>query len=169
MADFMDMPEAEEEEQQLQQEEQVQEEQHQQEEFVEVESQSILPEPEEDDALAKFNAEWTARLSEKREAEISHDAKIEEEANNDIENFNTQRETRLNAKKEVNRSEEQVYLEQQESELEGNTWDRVTKLVEAGTDDSESDKSDVSRMRKLFIQLKNEPLESTRSAPVESN
>jgi hypothetical protein len=158
MSDFMDMPDAEEEEQQQQQE------------YVEVTAeQNILPEPEENDALTKFHTEWNASLEAKKEAERAADAKSEEEANTDIENFNAQREIRLNAKKEVNRSEEQVFLEQQESELEGNTWDRVTKLIETSADDNEMDKSDVSRMRKLFIQLKNEPLESTRAAPVETN
>lgn len=152
----MDMPEAEEEEQQQ--------------EYVEVnEEQNILPEPEEDDALAKFHTEWNAQLQKKMEAERAQDKKSEDEANEDIENFNSQREIRLNAKKEVNRSEEQVFLEQQESELDGNTWDRVTKLIETNVDESEADKSDVSRMRKLFIQLKNEPLEASRAAPVESN
>lgn len=156
MADFMDMPEAEEE--------------IQQQEFVEVVAEeNILPEPEEDDALSKFNTEWNTQLVTKMEAERVHDQKCVDEANADIENFNAQRDIRLNAKKEVNRSEEQVFLEQQESELDGNTWDRVTKLVETGVDDNEMNKSDVSRMRKLFIQLKNEPLEATRAAPVESN
>eukprot|EP00603_Paraphysomonas_imperforata_P007828 CAMPEP_0114433732 /NCGR_PEP_ID=MMETSP0103-20121206/11856_1 /TAXON_ID=37642 ORGANISM="Paraphysomonas imperforata, Strain PA2" /NCGR_SAMPLE_ID=MMETSP0103 /ASSEMBLY_ACC=CAM_ASM_000201 /LENGTH=164 /DNA_ID=CAMNT_0001603515 /DNA_START=24 /DNA_END=518 /DNA_ORIENTATION=+ len=164
MADFMDMPEPEGEEEQQQEQQQ-----QQQEEFVQVES-PVLPEPErDDDALAKFNLEWNIQLAAKKEAEDALNAKSEEEAKVDIENFNAQREIRLNAKKEVNRSEEQVYLEQQESELEGNTWDRVTKLVDSSVEEGESDKSDVSRMRKLFIQLKNEPLESTRSAPVESN
>jgi hypothetical protein len=76
----------------------------------------------------------------------------------------------LNAKKEVNRTEEQVLLEQQESDLDaGNVWDRVTKLIEASVDQpDDASKADVSRMRKLFIQLKNEPLESTRGALVEA-
>jgi hypothetical protein len=76
----------------------------------------------------------------------------------------------LNAKKEVNRTEEQVLLEQQESDLDaGNVWDRVTKLIEASVDQpDDANKADVSRMRKLFIQLKNEPLESTRGALVEA-
>lgn len=76
----------------------------------------------------------------------------------------------MNAKKEVNRTEEQVLLEQQESDLDaGNVWDRVTKLIEASVDQpDDSNKADVSRMRKLFIQLKNEPLESTRGALVEA-
>lgn len=69
----------------------------------------------------------------------------------------------MNANKEKNRSEEQVLLEKVEYELEsGNSWERVTKLID--NEAEEDDKSDTSRMRKLFIQLKNEPLEASRGA-----
>jgi hypothetical protein len=86
----------------------------------------------------------------------------------------------LTAKKESNRSEEQVHLEALESEVEVmKNWDRVIKLIDTGSTgstggtskDSNASKeaeaalargSDVSRMRKLFIQLKNDPLEVTR-------
>ena len=69
---------------------------------------------------------------------------------------------KMNANKERNRSEEQVLLEKVEYELEsGNCWERVTKLIDNDAD-ADADKSDTTRMRKLFIQLKNEPLESTR-------
>lgn len=82
--------------------------------------------------------------------------------------WNTQRQVKLNANKDKNRSEEQVLLEKVEYELEGgNTWERVTKLIDADAD-ADSEKSDTSRMRKLFIQLKNEPLETTRGAAVEA-
>lgn len=42
------------------------------------------------------------------------------------------------------------------------TWDRVSKLIDSSAEAVDSKGSDVSRMRKLFIQLKNEPLEHTR-------
>ena len=81
-------------------------------------------------------------------------------------NWGTQRSIRMHAKKDANRSEEQVLLEQLESEIDiGNVWDRVSKLIDAGAEYSaDSGKADVTRMRKLFIQLKNEPLEVTRGA-----
>lgn len=55
-----------------------------------------------------------------------------------------------------------MLLETFESETEMlKTWDRVSKLIDV-TEAADSKGSDTSRMRKLFIQLKNEPLESTR-------
>jgi hypothetical protein len=49
----------------------------------------------------------------------------------------------------------------------GNIWERVTKLIDNDTD-GDTSKSDTARMRKLFIQLKNEPLDSSRGATVEA-
>lgn len=117
-----------------------------------------------------FNREWNEKLEEKKRSEDAAEEAARAEAAEELANYLAQRETRMNAKKEVNRSEEQVLLEQLESDLDGaNVWDRVTKLIEAGVDAPDDlEKADTSRMRKLFIQLKNEPLEASRGAPVEA-
>jgi hypothetical protein len=116
-----------------------------------------------------FNREWNEKLEEKKRKEDAAEEAAKAAAAEELANYLVQRETRMNAKKEINRSEEQVLLEQLESDLDGgNVWDRCTKLIEAGNDVPDSDKADVSRMRKLFIQLKNEPLETTRGAAVEA-
>jgi hypothetical protein len=82
----------------------------------------------------------------------------------DMANWVAQREIRMSAKKDKNRSEEQVLLEGIESDADGNNvWERVTKLIDQSAE-PETGKADVTRMRKLFIQLKNEPLERTRAA-----
>ena len=53
-------------------------------------------------------------------------------------------------------------LEALESEAEMvQPWDRVSKLIDA-VPEGEKKGQDTSRMHKLFIQLKNEPLEQTR-------
>jgi hypothetical protein len=121
-------------------------------------------------SLRAFNREWNQKLETKRQQEEKAEEESKASAAQDIENWKNQRDVRLNAKKEVNRSEEQVLLEQQESDLDaGNVWDRVTKLIESSVDQPDDpNKADVSRMRKLFIQLKNEPLEATRGALVEA-
>jgi Clathrin light chain len=65
---------------------------------------------------------------------------------------------------DTNRSEEQILLESLESEVDAaNTWDRVAKLIDVANDTTIPNNADVTRMRKLFIQLKNEPLEATRT------
>jgi Tfp pilus assembly protein FimV len=110
-----------------------------------------------------FNRRFNATLEERRIAESEAERSTRAKANEDLSNWTLQRDVRLNAKKEKNRSEEQVLLESLESEVEGgNAWERVTKLIDLSADALDKKSSDVSRMRKLFIQLKNEPLEKSR-------
>ena len=114
--------------------------------------------------LSAFNRAWSAKLEQKRAAEFDAEKAGRTKAAEELANWSSQREIRLSAKKDKNRSEEQVLLEAIESDSDGsNTYDRVTKLIDS-TAEPESGKADVTRMRKLFIQLKNEPLEKTRSA-----
>lgn len=85
-------------------------------------------------------------------------------AESDRANWNQQRDIKLKAKQDSNRTEEAVLKEQLTSEADNlKTWERVSKLIDAG-ENVDAKGSDTSRMRKLFIQLKNEPLEVTRAA-----
>lgn len=133
-------------------------------EYMENTETYMMPEPEEEDALAIFTRQWKAELDTKLSAEFEHEKIARGKAAEDHEIWVTQREIRLTAKKESNRSEEQIFLETLESEAELlKTWDRVSKLIDGGVEASELKKgSDTARMHKLFIQLKNEPLEQTR-------
>ena len=126
---------------------------------------SILPEPEaQEDALAIFNKQWQIKLDAKRATEFELEKAARTKAQADYSNWTTQRDIRLNAKKETNRTEENVVMEAVNSEAENlKTWDRVGKLIDAA-DSADAKGSDTGRMRKLFIQLKNEPLEVTRAA-----
>mmetsp|Transcript_890 Transcript_890/g.1513 ORF Transcript_890/g.1513 Transcript_890/m.1513 type:complete len:144 (-) Transcript_890:209-640(-) len=128
-----------------------------------VEESSAMPEPEPaNDALAQFNIEWNAKLEKKREEEFENEKASRATAEEERTTWDQQRDIRLKAKKESNRSEEQVMQEQLVSESENlKTWERVGKLIEAG-EQPEGKGSDTSRMRSLFIQLKNEPLDTTR-------
>lgn len=108
--------------------------------------------------------EWNKKLEAKRAAEYELQKKVRSDADEELKTWNTQRDMRLKAKVENNRTEEQVLVEQTKSEAESmKTWDRVTKLI-AADEGVEAKGADTTRMRKLFIQLKNEPLELTRAA-----
>ena len=105
-------------------------------------------------------AEWNKILEAKRAAELDEESKVKNTAASDLHNWNSQRDVRLASKKDSNRTAEQVFLETIESDIDGvNTWDRVTKLIEASQDAVATDERvDISRMRKLFIQLKNQAI-----------
>lgn len=109
-------------------------------------------------------------MDAKRAAEFEHEKNARAKAREDLANWTQQREIRLAAKKDSNRTEEHATIEALNSETEVlKNWDRVSKLIDAGETTDSSKGSDTSRMRKLFIQLKNEPLESTRAAALGTN
>lgn len=108
-----------------------------------------------------------AKLEAKRAEEYEAEKVTKAKAADELANWNKQREIRLSSKKDSNRQEEQVLLETLESEVDApNTWDRVTKLIDTNQPEAptekgaESTKVDTGRMKKLFIQLKNEPITS---------
>lgn len=110
-----------------------------------------------------FNREWQARIEAKRAAEFEFEKEARAKAQEELGSWKQQKEIRLQAKKEKNRNEQAVVVETTNSEaLNLKVWDRVGKLVDAN--ETERKGSDTDRMRKLFIQLKNEPLETTRAA-----
>lgn len=115
-----------------------------------------IPDSEPEDALTVFNREWQLKLEEKKAKEVTEEEAIKSKATEDMANWHKQRDTKLTAKKETNRTEEAVVMEGLASDIEGAApWDRVMKLIDANTDASDA-KADVSRMKKLFIQLKND-------------
>lgn len=74
----------------------------------------------------------------------------------------------MTAKKDKNRSEQQNFVETRDSEAQNlKVWDRVGKLIDVT--ETERKGSDTGRMKKLFIHLKNEPLEATRAAAAEAS
>lgn len=111
--------------------------------------------------ISEFNQKFNSLLEERRlrEEKVAEETKVQAAA--DMQQWNAQHETKLSAKREKNRSEEETFKSSQETDTEGSlVWDRVTKLVDLNTDSVESKTADKGRMKKLLIQLKNEPLKA---------
>ena len=89
--------------------------------------------------------------------EEKHETKAAATATEELAEWQQQRDIKMNAKKENNRTEEAVVLETVNCGIEsGAPWERVMKLIDSSAETIEGGKSDVSRMKNLFIQLKNE-------------
>ncbi len=103
-------------------------------------------------------AQWNEKLNEKRDHEIQAEKDARATAASEYSQWKQQRDIRLNAKRDSNRNQEAGVIESLNVDVDaGNTWERVSKLIDAGSEPvNDSKKADVSRMRKLFIQLKNE-------------
>lgn len=88
---------------------------------------------------------------------MDEERKAQNKAKEEMDNWKKQREIKINAKMESNREEEKIVVEGVAAGIEsGQTWDRVMKLIDASAEPQDSGKSDVGRMKKLFIQLKND-------------
>lgn len=113
-----------------------------------------MPDP--DDAkLEEFNLQWQAELAQKEQEEEAVRSQMLEEAQKAFADWNQQREVQRESKSAQNRQEEQVLCEQIEGEIENdNPWERVVSLIDLQTDHSD-ESLDVSRMRAIFIKMKN--------------
>jgi len=122
-------------------------------------AEELMPAPE-TDALETFNKEWSEKLKAKAAAEVEVANTMKTTADKDLTEWNKQRTIKLEARKTSNREAQTVFVETIENELaSANDWERVTKLIDI-TQEGDSDKADVSRMRSLFVQLKNEPIKA---------
>lgn len=103
--------------------------------------------------MQKFNDEFQQKLKERMAEEDSAKVAMEAAAKTAIEEFTAKREAMLEARLAKNREDEQAKLEDIEADLENdNSWQRVNKLVDMTQDGGD----DTTRMRQVFILLKNE-------------
>ena len=108
------------------------------------------------DAMAAWNEEWSTKLAARKDAEDAAKAAAIAQASSDASHFDLARSKAREATSLKNRNEEQVKLEALEADLESvNPWERVVKLVDIQQD---KEGPDLSRMRSILIQLKNEPI-----------
>lgn len=106
---------------------------------------------------AELRAKWDAEIAEREEKEREVLASNLAEAKAALENFETEREVKVRAAMQTNREKEQVLMEQLAAEGESeNPWERIVSLVDLQASTSDEN-FDVSRMRQVFIQLKNNP------------
>jgi hypothetical protein len=114
--------------------------------------------------MQRFNDEFQALLLQRKDEENARKAELLAAAEESLRIFQQQRESKREAKMAKNRSDEQEKLEAIEADLENdNSWQRVCKMVELSHDSSDAS-ADVTRMRDIMIQLKNDPNRATMLA-----
>ncbi|KAJ1448860.1 hypothetical protein M885DRAFT_537636 [Pelagophyceae sp. CCMP2097] len=102
---------------------------------------------------AKCEADICARKDKEEEVKATNVTKAKEA----LEKFAEDRQQKIHDNMQKNREEEQLLMEQLATDIESeNPWERIVSLVDlqAGMSD---ENLDVSRMRQVFIQLKNSP------------
>lgn len=116
-----------------------------------------LPAPT-DTPLSKWEQERKIVLQERREASRQLKKDGEVQAKKDIEKFHEDRTSTIASRAERNRKEEANSLADLESVMEhGTLWEKVGRLVDLTPKAGQTyAREDLSRMRTLLIQLKNE-------------
>lgn len=133
--------------------------------------------------------EYEQKIAEKATEQEKVALESKDKAKQDMEKFVAERSRIKESKQQANRVHEQATLEKLAADLESeNPWERVVSLVELEANrkqklaalnakkDSKSkepeapkpakkdeEEEDVTRMRQMFVQLKAEPLDKTRS------
>ncbi|CCI42460.1 unnamed protein product [Albugo candida] len=149
--------------------------------------------PEQEDDLTKFQREWEEKIAAKGKEQERLDREWKEAAQNAYEKFQRDGVARRNARQAANRAHEEAALEKLAADLDSpNPWERVVSLIELdprnrsetlkeasktggkkvknGSQNSplkperkRGAQDQCARMRQLFIQLKSEPLNTTRA------
>lgn len=107
-------------------------------------------------ADAELQAKWDAEIREREAKEAEVLAENLARAKDALEKFEADRQQKIQDSMAKNREKEQVLMEQLADIESENPWERIVSLVDLQTGMSD-DNFDVSRMRQIFIQLKNSP------------
>ena len=113
------------------------------------------------DALTAFEATWAREIEEKAEAEASAVAQKKAKAEEELDKFYDERTDKKAQRAATNREHEQAQVADTErlarESSSGNPFARIVALVDTQVSEKASEGPDVSRMRALLIQLKNDP------------
>ena len=100
-------------------------------------------------------AAFDAAVTKRRDDEAALVTKNQAEAKSALAQLETERQTQFQGRMQANREKEQVKMEQMAADNESpNPWERVVSLVDLQAD-AVAAAGDTSRMRQVFIQMKN--------------
>ena len=104
---------------------------------------------------AEKMAAFDAAVNKRREDENALVTKNQAEAKAQLSQLETERQTTFQGRMQANREKEQVKMEQMAADNESpNPWERVVSLVDLQAG-AVAAAGDTSRMRQVFIQMKN--------------
>jgi len=112
---------------------------------------------EDDAALRNFERKWAKQLEEKDAKMQKRRNEMKEAAEQELEQHFAEMKNKLEARKKTNREEEKEFVERIDAALTTeNPWERILSLVDINQSDLESKEKDMTRVRRLFLQLKQE-------------
>ncbi|XP_035898721.1 clathrin light chain isoform X3 [Anopheles stephensi] len=116
---------------------------------------------EEPEKIRKWREDQKARLEEKDREEERKKDELREQARKELEDWYKHHEETISKTKAANRNAEKQFVAETDEIEPGTEWERIAKLCDFNPKTNKSSK-DISRMRSIILQLKQNPLQATK-------
>lgn len=115
---------------------------------------TIQAEPE---CIKQWREQQAEMLAKKDQEEEEALKEMQNQATVELQEWYTRHEEQLTQIKAGNRQAEAAFIEERDEDVPGHEWERVARICDFNPKNSKNTK-DVSRMRSIFLQLKQTPL-----------
>uniref|UniRef100_A0A2M4A9X3 Clathrin light chain n=1 Tax=Anopheles triannulatus TaxID=58253 RepID=A0A2M4A9X3_9DIPT len=116
---------------------------------------------EEPEKIRKWREDQKARLEEKDREEERKKDELREQARKELEDWYKHHDEAISKTKAANRNAEKQFVAETDEIEPGTEWERIAKLCDFNPKTNKSSK-DISRMRSIILQLKQNPIQSTK-------
>uniref|UniRef100_A0A182MS01 Clathrin light chain n=1 Tax=Anopheles culicifacies TaxID=139723 RepID=A0A182MS01_9DIPT len=116
---------------------------------------------EEPEKIRKWREDQKARLEEKDREEERKKDELREQARKELEDWYKHHEETISKTKAANRNAEKQFVAETDEIEPGTEWERIAKLCDFNPKTNKSSK-DISRMRSIILQLKQNPIQATK-------
>ncbi|EAT47991.1 AAEL000934-PD, partial [Aedes aegypti] len=116
---------------------------------------------EEPERIRKWREEQKARLEEKDREEERKKEELREQARKELEDWYKHHEEAISKTKAANRNAEKQFVAETDEIEPGTEWERIAKLCDFNPKTNKSSK-DISRMRSIILQLKQNPISTSK-------
>uniref|UniRef100_U5EX03 Clathrin light chain n=1 Tax=Corethrella appendiculata TaxID=1370023 RepID=U5EX03_9DIPT len=122
-----------------------------------------VPKPvtEEPEKIKKWREDQKTRLEEKDREEEKRREELREQAKKELEDWYKHHEESISKTKAANRNAEKQFVAETDEIEPGTEWERIAKLCDFNPKTNKSSK-DTSRMRSIVLQLKQNPITTTK-------
>ncbi|XP_001868264.2 clathrin light chain isoform X2 [Culex quinquefasciatus] len=116
---------------------------------------------EEPEKIRKWREDQKTRLEEKDREEERKREELREQARKELEDWYKHHEEAISKTKSANRNAEKQFVAETDEIEPGTEWERIAKLCDFNPKTNKSSK-DISRMRSIILQLKQNPLATSK-------
>jgi len=122
---------------------------------------SVDRQRQEPEKIRKWREDQAERLAKKDADEEKKKAEWRETARRELEDWYRHRDEQVEKSRKLNRESEDAFVTERDEKKPGGEWERIGRLCDFNPKSSRSGAKDVSRMRSILLQLKQNPVPTT--------